>query len=38
MSMKGYIGCCFSMSGDRYLGEGDTDRREILHDIPGRPN
>jgi len=31
--MEGSIGCCFfSLSGYRYLGDGGTDRREILHD------
>ena len=24
---------CASLSGDRYLGAGDTDRREILHNF-----
>jgi len=36
VSMNGrgaYIGCCvFAVSGYRYLGDGGTDRREILHD------
>jgi len=33
VSIEGYIGCCFiSLSGYRYLGDGGTDRREILHD------
>jgi len=31
--MKRYIGfCVFSLSGYIYLGDGGTDRREILHD------
>jgi len=30
--MKGYIGCCLFLSGYRYLCDGGTDRREILHD------
>ena len=36
-SMEGYIVCCFlTVSGYRYLGDGGTDRREILHDMcPG---
>jgi len=30
--MEGYIGCCFfSLPGYRHLGDGGTDRREILH-------
>ena len=27
-----YVCCFFSLSGYRYLGDGGTDRREILHD------
>jgi len=30
---EGYIGCrVFSLSGYRYIGDGGTDRGEILHD------
>jgi len=29
---KGVLVAVFSLSGCRYLGDGGTDRREILHD------
>ena len=30
--MEEYIGCCFFLSGYRYLGNGGTNRHEILYD------